>query len=98
MGPILAAVLALAGGQESVTRGALLLGVYGLGMGLPFLFGAALTPAFARVAHRARPYLRAVERVAALLIVTTGVLIMAGQFWRIGLWLIETFPAFARFG
>jgi cytochrome c-type biogenesis protein len=40
IGPILAAVLTLAGTQKSVTRGPLLLGVYGLGMGAPFLFGA----------------------------------------------------------
>lgn len=98
IGPILAAVLTLAGTQKSVTRGALLLGVYGLGMGAPFLFGAALTPSFTRLAARARPYMRVVESAAGVLIVTTGVLIMAGRFWRIGLWLIETFPAFSRFG
>lgn len=97
VGPILAAILALAGAQD-VARGAMLLGVYGLGMGAPFLLGATLTGPFARWARRARTHARAIEWVSASLIVVTGVLIMSGHFWRVGLWMLETFPIFARFG
>ena len=98
IGPILAAILALAGAERSVTRGATLLFVYGASMGAPFLLGAALTGTFTRWASRAQRHVRAVELVSAGLIVGTGVLVMAGQFWRIGLWMIEAFPLFARFG
>ena len=98
VGPILAAILALAGAGESLARGATLLGVYGLGMGVPFLFGAALTGSFRQLAGRARRHLRAIEWTSAGLIIATGVLIMAGQFWRIGLWMIEVLPVFARLG
>ena len=98
VGPILAAILGLAGAQESLARGATLLGAYGLGMGVPFLFGAALTGSFRRLAGHARRHMRVIEWASAGLIIVTGALIMAGQFWRIGLWMIETFPVFARLG
>jgi cytochrome c-type biogenesis protein len=98
IGPILAAILTLAGTEGAPARGAVLLGVYGLGLGAPFLLGAALTKTFARVAGRAGQYTRAVEWTSALLIIVTGALVMAGQFWRIGLWLIEAFPVFTTLG
>ncbi|HKG82395.1 MAG TPA: cytochrome c biogenesis protein CcdA, partial [Beijerinckiaceae bacterium] len=40
IGPILAAILALAGSETSVARGALLLGAYSAGLGLPFVLAA----------------------------------------------------------
>ena len=89
---------ALGGAQESLARGAPLLGVYGLGMGVPFLFGAALTGSFRPLAGHARRHMRQIEWTPAGLAIATGVLIMAGRFWRIGLWMIETFPVFARLG
>jgi cytochrome c-type biogenesis protein len=98
VGPILAAILARAGAQDSLARGAMLLGVYGLGMGVPFLFGAALTGSFRRLAGHARRHMRVIEWTSAGFIVATGVLIMTGQFWRIGLWMIEVLPVFARLG
>ena len=45
IGPILAAILAIAGAQDTVGRGAQLLAVYSLGLGVPFLLAAlALEP------------------------------------------------------
>jgi cytochrome c-type biogenesis protein len=98
VGPILAVILTLAGAQESAVRGGTLLAAYGLGMGAPFLLGAVLTGPFTRFVERVGPYGRTVERISAFALIATGVLIMSGQFWRIGLWMIETFPAFARLG
>jgi len=98
IGPVLATILAVAGAEHSLPRGAMLLAVYGLALGAPFLFGATFATAFTRLAARAQRRARVVEWVSAGLIIGTGVLIMAGQFWRIGLWMIETFPVFARFG
>jgi len=40
IGPILAAILAVAGAQETVGQGALLLFVYALGLGAPFVVAA----------------------------------------------------------
>ncbi len=40
VGPVLAAILMVAGSEESVTRGTVLLATYAAGIGLPFLIGA----------------------------------------------------------
>ncbi len=92
VGPILAPILVLAGSKESVVGGGLLLGLYALGMGVPFLVAAAAAPWFLRQMKRARPYLRHVERVLGALLVLTGILFVTGSFRAIGIWLYETFP------
>lgn len=92
VGPILAPILAFAGAKDSVGEGGLLLGIYALGMGAPFLAAAAAAPWFLRTLRRARPYLRHVERVLGALLVLTGILFVTGSFRAIGIWLYETFP------
>ena len=92
VGPILAPILTLAGAKESMAEGGALLGVYALGMGVPFLAAAAAAPWFLRVMKRARPFLRHVERVLGALLVATGILFVTGAFRAIGVWLYETFP------
>ena len=92
VGPILAPILTLAGAKESMAEGGALLGVYALGMGVPFLAAAAAAPWFLRMMKRARPFLRHVERVLGALLVATGILFVTGPFRAIGVWLYETFP------
>lgn len=98
IGPILAAILALAADRGSAGEGAALLAVYGLGMGAPFLLAAAFSTAFLRVARRLAPHGRLIERVAGVLVIATGLTIMTGQFWKVGLWMLRAFPAFGRLG
>ena len=51
IGPILAAILAVAASEQTVMRGATLLGVYSLGLGIPFIVAAfAIEPFVAFVA------------------------------------------------
>jgi cytochrome c-type biogenesis protein len=45
VGPVLAAILFLAGQEANVLRGALLLLAYALGIGIPFILGSHLLPA-----------------------------------------------------
>ncbi len=75
VGPILASILFLAAQSSTLSAGVLLLFVYSLGLGIPFL---ALGVAFDRVApalKRLTPHLRAVELVTGLLLVAMGVVI-----------------------
>ena len=92
VGPILAPILALAGAKESVAEGGILLGIYALGIGVPFLAAAATASWFLRLVKRTRPYLRHVERVLGVLLIATGILFITGSFRDIGIWLYETFP------
>ena len=62
IGPILAAILAVAASEATVTKGAGLLAVYSLGLGVPFLIAALAVEPFAAFLVRFRAYLPYVER------------------------------------
>jgi cytochrome c-type biogenesis protein len=98
VGPVLAAILFVAAAEDTVWRGASLLGVYALGIGVPFLLAALLVRPFLGLMRRFRRYLHRVEQVMGLLLVITGVLFFTGSVNEIGFWLLETFPALGRVG
>lgn len=79
VGPILGGVLAIALNSATAWRGAYLLAVYSLGLGLPFLvIGLAFD--FARPLLRGLSrYSRVVHIVSALLLVTVGGLVLANK-------------------
>ncbi len=75
IGPVLTSVLALAATDGRAGRGALLLAVYSLGLGLPFLVsGLAFTRATAAI-RMMRTHLRAVTWVSALSLAFFGALL-----------------------
>jgi cytochrome c-type biogenesis protein len=98
VGPVLTAILLLAGAEQSAGEGARLLLVYSLGIGVPFLVAAAFTPAFMRAVARNRDRLGAIEKAMGAFLVLAGVLIFTGQMPAIAYWLIETFPALGKIG
>lgn len=98
IGPVLATVLAVAANQDSATQGAMLLGVYSLGLGVPFfLAGLAIGP-FMTFFDKFKTHLGLVEKLMGLFLILTGVLFITGQFTRIGYWMLETFPALSTLG
>jgi len=98
VGPVLAAILFVAAAEDSVWRGASLLAVYALGIGIPFLLAALLVRPFLALMRRFRRHVHRVEQVMGLLLVVTGVLFITGSVNEIGYWLLETFPALGRVG
>ena len=98
IGPILAAILAVAASQATVAKGAGLLAVYSLGLGLPFILAAFAVEPFAAFLARFRTHLAYVERVMGGLLVLTGIAFLAGFFTQLNTWLIETFPALQTIG
>jgi cytochrome c-type biogenesis protein len=98
IGPILAAILAVAGSETSVAKGAVLLGVYSAGLGLPFLLAAFAMKPFAAFMKRIRGHFALVERTMGALLVLTGVAFLAGWLTDASFWLLETFPALGRLG
>src|SRR4030095_15762743 len=59
VGPILGAILALAGTSGEVGRGTLLLSTYAAGLGLPFFLSAVAINSFIRFSQSFRRYIRA---------------------------------------
>lgn len=75
IGPILAGVLVLAATQDTVQQGVLLLGVYSLGLGLPFIATGLAINQFLNVFSRVKKHMKLVEVVAGVLLVAVGVLV-----------------------
>jgi len=98
IGPILAAILAVAASEETVTKGAGMLAVYSLGLGIPFIVAAFAVEPFAAFLARFRSHLVHVERVMGGLLVATGVAFLMGFFTQLNNWLIEAFPALQTIG
>jgi cytochrome c-type biogenesis protein len=98
IGPILAAILTVAASEQTVTRGAGLLAVYSLGLGIPFIIAAFAVEPFAAFLSRFRKYLRRVEQAMGALLVLTGIAFLTGSINTMSVWLLDVFPALGRIG
>ena len=94
IGPILAGILALAGSQETVGQGVRLLGVYSLGLGVPFMATALMIDRFFGAMGRIRRHYHTIELVSGALLVIIGLLIFTNKFTVIAKWLTPYLPVF----
>ena len=98
IGPILAAILAVASSEDTVARGAGLLAVYSLGLGVPFLAAALAIEPFMNFLKKFRAHFGKVEKIVGVALVATGVAFMTGGMQTMSIWLLETFPGLAKLG
>jgi cytochrome c-type biogenesis protein len=98
IGPILAAILAVAGSEATVAKGASLLAIYSLGLGIPFMLAAFAVRPFVAFLARFRTYLGLVEKVMGGLLVLTGVAFLSGFISQASYWLLEAFPTLGQIG
>jgi cytochrome c-type biogenesis protein len=98
IGPVLAAILTVAGSESSVSHGALLLAAYSAGLGIPFLLAAFAMKPFAALLKRMRSRFAMVEKVMGVLLVMTGIAFLTGWITNMSFWLLETFPVLGRLG
>jgi cytochrome c-type biogenesis protein len=87
LGPILSGILAVAAEQSTLAKGALLLGVYSLGLAVPFLVTALLMERFLKFYSRFRSHMHALEVASGGLLIALGVLLVIGRFTLISNWL-----------
>jgi cytochrome c-type biogenesis protein len=98
IGPILAAILAIAASEQTVARGAGMLAIYSLGLGVPFIAAAFAVEPFAAFLARFRAYLGLVEKAMGGLLVLTGIAFLTGAVTQASFWLLETFPMLGKIG
>jgi cytochrome c-type biogenesis protein len=98
IGPILAAILAVAASEATVAKGAGLLAVYSLGLGIPFLIAAIAVEPFAAFLARFRAHLATVEKVMGGLLVLTGCAFLFGWIGQASNWILEMFPGLGSIG
>lgn len=94
LGPVLAAILTLAASQETVRQGMLLLFVYSMGLGIPFVAsGLAMTKLFGSIALLRR-HLRVINVVSGVLMIGFGFLFITGRISDISSWITNVFVRF----
>jgi cytochrome c-type biogenesis protein len=91
IGPILGAILTMAATAERVSSGVTLLGVYALGLGVPFLLAAVGTTTFVTFSRRFRSWLRPVSLVSGALLVCVGILIFTNYLALLSTYLNRLF-------
>ena len=98
VGPVLAAILLYAGSEADVARGATLLFVYSLGIGLPFLLVSLFAGPFVRLMQRYRHHIGKVEKLIGVLLIITGILFLTNSMSTLAYLMLEWFPAIGTFG
>lgn len=98
VGPVLAAILMMAGAEESITRGTALLGSYAAGIGIPFLVAALGIGPFLKMMPGIRKHMGMIEKGIGVFLILTGVLFLTGSIADIAYWLLETFPVLGKVG
>ena len=98
VGPVLAAILFTAAGQDTAGQGAWLLFTYGLGMTLPFIAAALFIGPFMAWMARFRRHLGLVEKLMGAFLILFGVLIATNSINIIANWMLEHIPWFSTIG
>ena len=96
IGPILGGILTLAATQAGLGRGIVLLAVYALGLGVPFLLTALALDRFLVWFQRFRPYIIWVDRIAGAMLIVLGILLVTDSFTLLAGYLRGLTPEFLR--
>jgi cytochrome c-type biogenesis protein len=91
VGPFLASLLTLASQEQTVGQGMLLLFVYSLGLGTPFVLAGLATERSLAVVGSLKRHLRLVEIVSGALLVLMGLLLFTERLSLLSSWLTRVF-------
>ena len=98
IGPVLGAILTAGAVSATVSQGIVLLSVYSLGLGLPFIAAAAFTDGLLARLRTLGRIGRSLQFGAGAVVVGMGVAILTGTLTSFSYWLLETFPILSRIG
>jgi len=79
IGPLLGSILVVAGSQETVGRGMVLLGIYSAGLAIPFVILSLFVHLIVVFIRRASRLLKYINPLAGVLLILMGVLLMADK-------------------
>lgn len=92
VGPILGSILTLASNDKTVAQGTGLLLAYSAGLGIPFLLFSLALGAFLRFFKRYRVFIPVVERVAGVLLIVVGALVVSNYYIALNAWALTLTP------
>jgi len=87
IGPILGAILLVAGSQQTVWKGIILLAVYSLGLAVPFLLTSLGVNRFLAFYGKFKRHLHTVEVISGAFLIVFGLLIATNNFTRLSSYL-----------
>jgi cytochrome c-type biogenesis protein len=93
-GPILSGILTMAAREADVARGTYLMGVYAVGLGLPFLLSAIFITGAIGVMKKIKPHMRKIEIAMGLLLIVVGITLFTSSFSIFSGWLLDTMDRF----
>ncbi len=93
IGPILGAILTMAGGAKEVNQGVILLAAYSTGLAVPFLLVGAASGSFLHLSQKFRRFLPVVRVVGGILLIITGGLIFTGNSSFFNSFLVKLTPS-----
>ena len=96
IGPILGAILTYTAAAENLNRGLLLLLSYSLGLAVPFLVAALAVERFIAVFARHKGKMIWVNRIAGVLLVFVGILMVTNYFAILSTWMQAWTPSFLK--
>lgn len=94
IGPVLGAILTLAGTSETIGSGVVLLLAYSAGLAIPFLLVALALDRFLVMFRRFRRFIPILEKASGALLVLLGLLLITGTFTILSSYLIQFTPDF----
>jgi cytochrome c-type biogenesis protein len=96
IGPILGSILLYTSSRADFGQGLVLLLAYSLGLAIPFLVAAWALEWFLGWMQRFRKYVAWVERIAGVLLIAFGLLLLTGSFALLSGWLQSITPKFLK--
>lgn len=92
IGPVLAAILTIAAQQNTIAQGIVLLSVYSLGLGIPFLITSLSINAFLAFFKKFSKYIRWVEVTGGVLLIIVGILTATNNLTVLSSYFARWFP------
>jgi cytochrome c-type biogenesis protein len=98
IGPVLGAILTVSAVSASASSGVALLGIYSLGLGLPFLLSAMFTDKLMVSLRGMRWAGRLMQLGAGGVMVLMGAAMITGRLSEFSFWLLDRFPILIKLG
>lgn len=83
IGPVLSSILLLAGTAPTMFLGIILLGVYSLGLAVPFILAAVSWQFFLELLPKGRKYFPFFNKLSGVLLIILGVMVFSNYFVRL---------------
>lgn len=98
IGPVLGTILTVSALSATISSGLVLLGLYSIGLGVPFLAAALFTTQLTTILRPMRRPGRILQTVAGVAMIAMGGAMMTGRISDFSFWLLDRFPAFGAMG